>query len=286
MKKTVQTFRQMKEKHKKISMVTAYDYSTAKIADEAEIDSILVGDSLGMVCLGYPNTLQVTMEDMLHHAKAASRGTKNALLVVDMPFMSYQTSPYDAVTNAGRLVQEGHAEAIKMEGGEEIIDQIRACVKAQIPVMGHLGLTPQSIHCFGGYKIQGKTISASKKMIHDATLLEEAGAFAIVLECIPAELAHIISEHVTIPTIGIGAGVHCDGQVLVFHDMFGLYSEMHPSFVKMYENSGSVMKTKIQQYIQEVQNGTFPSQEHSFHMDNSVLEKMQHECMQTLKGES
>jgi 3-methyl-2-oxobutanoate hydroxymethyltransferase len=285
MKKTVQTFRQRKEKQQKISMVTAYDYSTAKIVDEADIDGILVGDSLGMVCLGHPNTLQVTMEDMIHHAKAASRGTKNALLVVDMPFMSYQTSAYDAVVNAGRLVQEGHAEAIKMEGGEEVIDQIKACVKAQIPVMGHLGLTPQSIHSFGGYKIQGKTLYACQKMIHEAALLEEAGVFAIVLECIPAELAQMISEHVTIPTIGIGAGVHCDGQILVFHDMFGLYSEMNPSFVKMYENSGSVMKTKIQQYIQDVQNGIFPSQEHSFHMDSSLLTQIQTDYLEDSKGE-
>jgi 3-methyl-2-oxobutanoate hydroxymethyltransferase len=285
MKKTVQTFRHRKEKHKKISMVTAYDYSTAKIVDEADIDGILVGDSLGMVCLGHTNTLQVTMEDMIHHAKAASNGTKNALLVVDMPFMSYQTSAYDAVVNAGRLVQKGHAEAIKMEGGEEIVDQIKACVKAQIPVMGHLGLTPQSIHSFGGYKIQGKTLHACQKMNHDATLLEEAGVFAIVLECIPSELAQMISEKLSIPTIGIGAGVHCDGQILVFHDMFGLYSEMSPSFAKMYENSGSLMKTKINQYIQEVQKGIFPSKENSFPMDSSLLKQMQSDHLEASKGE-
>ncbi|MDD4028378.1 MAG: 3-methyl-2-oxobutanoate hydroxymethyltransferase [Caldisericia bacterium] len=285
MKKTVQTFQQMKEKHKKISMVTAYDYTTAKIVDEADIDGILVGDSLGMVCLGHENTLQVTMEDMIHHAKAVSKGTRNALLVVDMPFMSYQTSAYDAVVNAGRLVQEGHAEAIKMEGGEEIIDQIKACVKAQIPVMGHLGLTPQSIHSLGGYKIQGKTLHACQKMNYDAALLEEAGVFAIVLECIPTELAQMISEKLSVPTIGIGAGVHCDGQILVFHDMFGLYSEMSPSFVKMYENSGSLMKTKIQQYIQDVQKGSFPTKEHSFPMDSSLLTQMQSDHWEASKGE-
>ena len=218
MKNTVITFKNAKNKEK-LSMLTAYDYSTAKLIDESGVNAILVGDSLGMVMLGYKDTLSVTMEDMLHHTKAVARGAENALIVADMPFMSYQTSVYDAVVNAGRLIKEGHAHAVKAEGGAEIEEQVKAIVNAQIPVMGHIGLTPQSINAFGGFKVQGKTEAAARRLIENALLLEKAGAFAVVLECVPAKLAKIITEKLTIPTIGIGAGADCDGQVLVCQDM-------------------------------------------------------------------
>ena len=223
MKNTVSTFKMQKENKDKITMLTAYDYSTAKLIDEAGVNGILVGDSLGMVMLGYEDTLSVTMEDMIHHIKAVTRGAKNALVVGDMPFMSYQTSVYDAVKNAGRLVQEGHCQAVKLEGGESVCPQIKAIVEASIPVMAHIGLTPQSVNAFGGFKVQGKSEDAAKRILQEAKAVEKAGAFAVVLECIPDKLAKIVTEEINIPTIGIGAGSDCDGQILVYQDMLGMF---------------------------------------------------------------
>lgn len=268
------TFKEAKNKGKKLSMLTAYDYSMAKLMDSCDVDGLLVGDSLGMVCLGYKDTLSVTMEDMIHHTRAVTRGVENALVVADMPFMSYQTSVYDAIKNAGRLVQEAGAEAIKLEGGSEVADQVEAIVKAQIPVMGHIGLTPQSVNMFGGFKVQGKDVQKAKQFIEDAKRLEEAGAFSIVLECIPKELASMITESVSIPTIGIGAGAACDGQILVYHDMLGMYSNLKPKFVKAYENIGELIQSGVRQYIDEVSNGTFPDIEHTFTMDTELLNKL------------
>ena len=274
MKNTAVTFKQAKEKNEKLTMLTADDYSTAKIIDEAGINGILVGDSLGMVCLGYEDTLSVTMEDMIHHTKAVSRGVKNTLVVADMPFMSYQTSVYDAVVNAGRLIKEGRAHVVKLEGGLEVCDKIEAIVKASIPVMAHIGLTPQSVNAFGGFKVQGKDEEAAKRLIEEAIAVEKAGAFAVVLECVPAKLAKIISEKLTIPTIGIGAGSDCDGQILVYQDMLGMYSDFTPKFVKKYENLGEKMDIAFKKYIEEVRDGVFPAEEHSFKINDEVIEKL------------
>jgi len=274
MKNTAETFRKAKETKEKISMLTAYDYSMAKLIDEAGINGILVGDSLGMVCLGYKNTLSVTMEDMLHHTKAVVRGTKNALVVGDMPFMSYQTSVYDAVINAGRFVKEAGAEAVKLEGGADMCDKINAIVKAQIPVMGHVGLTPQSVNVFGGFRVQGKSEARAKELIEDAKKIEAAGAFSIVLECVPAKLAEIISQSISIPTIGIGAGVGCDGQILVYQDMLGMFNELKPKFVKTYANVGETMKKAFEEYIKDIKLGRFPVEENTFKIDESVVEKL------------
>ena len=274
MKNTVQTFKEAKNNHTKLAMLTAYDYSTAKLQDEAGIHGILVGDSLGNVILGYEDTISVTMEDMIHHGAAVARGAKNALVVVDMPFMSYQTSVYDAVVNAGRLMKEGRANAVKLEGGVSVCPQIKAITDAGIPVMAHLGLTPQSINAFGGFKVQGKNEAAARKLIDDAKAVEEAGAFALVLECVPAKLAKIISEQLTIPTIGIGAGAGCDGQILVYQDMLGMFSDYTPKFVKRFAEVGSVMKEAFANYIKEVQAETYPAEEHTFKIDDEVLEEL------------
>lgn len=274
MKKTVNTFKQAKENGEKLTMLTAYDYSTAKMIDEAGIDSILVGDSLGMVCLGYPDTLSVTMEDMIHHTKAVTRGAKEAFVVADMPFMSYQTSVYDAVVNAGRLIKEGHAHAVKLEGGMEVCEQIRAIVKASIPVCAHIGLTPQSVNAFGGFSVQGKGEEAAKRLIEEAKAVEEAGAFAVVLECVPEALATLITQQISIPTIGIGAGAGCDGQVLVYQDMLGLYSDFVPKFVKQFKKLDSEMKDGFRAYREEVRAGLFPAKEHTFKIDETVLNKL------------
>lgn len=274
MKTTVNTFKKAKENKEKITMLTAYDYSTAKLVDEAGVESILVGDSLGMVCLGYEDTLSVTMEDMIHHAAAVSRGAKNAMVIADMPFMSYQTSVYDAVVNAGRLIKEGRAQAVKLEGGLEVCEQIKAIVKASIPVCAHIGLTPQSINAFGGFQVQGKGEEAAKRLIEEAQAVEEAGAFAVVLECVPEKLATLISEKISIPTIGIGAGAGCDGQVLVYQDMLGLYSDFVPKFVKQFRNLGQEMKAGFADYVKEVKEGTFPAKEHTFKIDDSIIDKL------------
>lgn len=274
MKNTVVTFANAKANNEKLTMLTAYDYSTAKLIDEAGINSILVGDSLGMVCLGYDDTLSVTMEDMIHHTKAVTRGAKNALVVSDMPFMSYQTSVYDAVCNAGRLIKEGHANAVKLEGGLEVVPQIEAIVKASIPVMAHIGLTPQSVNSFGGFRVQGKTEEAAKRLLQAAKAVEKAGAFAVVLECVPATLAEFITKQINIPTIGIGAGNGCDGQVLVYQDMLGMYSDMAPKFAKVYKELGKEMKEAFKQYIEDVNSSKFPEEKHTFKIDNSIIEKL------------
>lgn len=274
MKNTVSTILEQKKNGDKITMLTAYDYSTAKLIDEAGINSILIGDSLGNVILGYEDTLSVTMEDIIHHTRAVARGAKNALIVADMPFMSYQTSVYDAVVNAGRLIKEGRAQAVKLEGGAAVCAQIRAIVDASIPVVAHLGLTPQSINAFGGFKIQGKTEESARKLIDDAKAIEEAGAFAVVLEGIPAKLAQIITQTLSIPTIGIGAGAGCDGQVLVYQDMLGMFSDFTPKFVKKYANVGEVMTSAFKEYIEEVKSGAFPGEEHSYKISDDVIEKL------------
>ncbi|SPZ51141.1 3-methyl-2-oxobutanoate hydroxymethyltransferase [Sarcina ventriculi] len=274
MKKTILDFKKAKENNERISMLTAYDYSSAKLIDEAGIDAILIGDSLGMVSLGYEDTLSVTMEDMIHHTKAVARATKNALVVADLPFMSYQTSVYDAVYNAGRLIKEGRAHAVKLEGGIEMCDRIEAIVKSSIPVMAHIGLTPQSVNALGGFKVQGKDEKAAKALIEAAKAVEKAGAFAVVLECVPAKLAEIVTKELNIPTIGIGAGAQCDGQVLVYQDMIGMFSGFTPKFVKKYANIGDMMKEAFEGYNKEVKNGSFPSQEHTFKISEDVIEKL------------
>lgn len=271
---TIQSFKAAKAKGERISMLTAYDYTTARLLDEAGVDSLLVGDSLGMVMLGYENTLRVTMDEMIHHTKAVSRGTQRALLIGDMPFLSYHVSVEEAVRNAGRFVQEGGAQAVKLEGGQAVIDKIRAITKAQIPVLGHLGLTPQSVNVFGGFKVQAKDIETARQLIDDALLLQDAGVFGIVLECVPDGVAKLMREKLEIPTIGIGAGIHCDGQVLVVQDLLGLYRQMRPKFVKTYANLGDEVVAAVSQFIQEVRDGQFPLPEHSFHMDESLLAKL------------
>ncbi len=267
-------FRGMKKEGRKITMLTAYDYNTARIQDEAGVDSILVGDSLGMVMLGYENTLPVTMEEILHHTRAVVRGTERALVIADMPFMSFQVSPEKTVENAGRLLKEGGATAVKLEGGREVLPQTKALIAAGIPVLGHLGLTPQSIHQMGGFKVQGKVLAQAEKLVEDAKLLEEAGGFGLVLECIPAPLAEKVSQSLSIPTIGIGAGKGCDGQVLVSHDLLGLSGDFSPRFVRRYANLGEEMKKAYSKYIEDVQKGQFPGEEESFSMDEETLKKI------------
>jgi 3-methyl-2-oxobutanoate hydroxymethyltransferase len=263
---TTQDFRIKKQRGERITMLTAYDYATALALDQAGVDSILVGDSLGMVVLGYENTLPVTMEDMLHHCKAVARGAKRALLVGDMPFMSYQVSVEKAVENAGRFLQEAGMDAVKLEGGRERLEAVQAIVSTGIPVMGHLGLTPQSIHQLGGFRPQGKNALAGKRLLEDALLLQEAGCFSIVLESVPARLADLISQRLQIPTIGIGAGSACDGQVLVTHDLLGLFDRFTPKFVKKYADLRAETLQAFSAFIDEVSRGTFPSEEHTVEM--------------------
>lgn len=265
-KVTTLTFRQKKERGEPITMLTAYDYPTALAIDQAGVDSILVGDSLGMVVLGYENTLPVTMEEMLHHSRAVARGANGALLIGDMPFMSYQVSAEEALRNAGRFLQQGGMDAVKLEGGRERVEAIRAIVGAGIPVMGHLGLTPQSIHQLGGFRAQGKTASAARRLLDDALLLEEAGCFSIVLESVPARLAEFISKQVSIPTIGIGAGAGTDGQVLVTHDLLGLFDRFTPKFVKKYASLRAEMQKAFTAYIADVQEKQFPAEMHAVDM--------------------
>lgn len=274
MKNTVATFRKAKADEKKLSMLTAYDYSMASLIDDAGINGILVGDSLGNVILGYEDTLSVTMEDMIHHGAAVARGAKNALVVIDMPFMSYQTSVYEAVTNAGRLMKEGRGNAVKLEGGVEVVPQIQAIVQTGIPVMAHLGLTPQSVNAFGGFKVQGKDETAAQRILDAAKAVEEAGAFAVVLECVPSALAQKITESISIPTIGIGAGAGCDGQILVYQDMLGMFSDFTPKFVKRYGEIGASMKEAFKAYISEIDAGLFPAAEHGYGISNEVIEKL------------
>lgn len=274
MKNSVSTFQKLKNEGKKISMLTAYDYSMAKIIDESGVNGILVGDSLGMVIKGEDDTLSVTVDEIIYHTKAVKKGAKKALIVSDMPFLSYHISNEKAVENAGRMIKEGGANAVKLEGGANVIKQIKAVVDAQIPVMGHLGLTPQSINAFGGFKIQGKNEGAARKLIEDAKLIEKAGAFAIVLECIPKEVAELITKEVSIPTIGIGAGNKCDGQILVYQDMLGMFDDFVPKFVKQYANVGNTMREAISVYISEVEDGSFPQDKNSFKINETELKKL------------
>jgi 3-methyl-2-oxobutanoate hydroxymethyltransferase len=265
-KVTTLTFRRKKQRGEAITMLTAYDYPTALAIDLSGIDSILVGDSLGMVVLGYANTLPVTMEDMLHHSRAVARGAQFALLIGDMPFMSYQTDIKDAVRNAGRFLQEGGMDAVKLEGGRERADAVRAIIAAGIPVMGHLGLTPQSVNQLGGFRPQGREAAAARRLVEDAQILQEAGCFSIVLESVPARLARFISQRLEIPTIGIGAGVGCDGQVLVTHDLLGLFDRFTPKFVKKYANLHAEMARAFTEYKKDVESCSFPGEEHSVEM--------------------
>jgi len=262
---TVTTLQERKESGDKITMLTAYDYPTAKLIDQAGIDIILVGDSLGMVVLGYENTLAVTIEDMIHHSKAVTRATERAMVVTDLPFMAYKIGDVSqTVQNAGRIIKESGAMAVKLEGGSEISEEVRSIIKTGIPVMGHLGLTPQAVNRFGGFKVQGREEAAAKKLIEDALVLEQSGVFAIVLECIPAELAREITEQLSIPTIGIGAGRDCDGQVLVSQDMLGVSLDFTPKFVRKYADLNQQMSIAFRNYKKEVENGSFPNQEESF----------------------
>jgi 3-methyl-2-oxobutanoate hydroxymethyltransferase len=274
-KVTTLTFRQKKERGEPITMLTAYDYPTAMAMDKAGVDSILVGDSLAMVVLGYENTLPVTMDEMLHHARAVARGAKTTLLIGDMPFMSYQVSVEEAVRNAGRFLQQGGMDAVKLEGGRERADAVRAIVGAGIPVMGHLGLTPQSVHQLGGFRAQGKTASAAKRLLEDAQILEEAGAFSLVLESVPARLAEFISKKISIPTIGIGAGLGCDGQVLVTHDLLGLFERFTPKFVKKYANLHAAMNKAFAEYIDDVETKRFPAVEHTVEITDEEWDEFQ-----------
>ncbi|HEU4759854.1 MAG TPA: 3-methyl-2-oxobutanoate hydroxymethyltransferase [Dehalococcoidia bacterium] len=264
----------MKKRGEKIAMLTAYDYPSARLVEEAGVSLILVGDSLGMVVLGYDSTIPVTMDEMLHHVKAVVRGSRRAHVVADMPFMSYQAGPQDALRNAGRMLKEGGAQSVKLEGGLRVAETVRTLVEAGIPVMGHLGLTPQSVNQFGGYKVQGKTPAAAVRLLNDAAALEQAGAYAVVLETIPAQLAKVITERVGIPTIGIGAGPDCDGQVQVFHDMLGLFTDFLPRHAKRYAHLGEAVIDAVRRYAAEVRDGAFPTDRESFIMDESVFSEV------------
>jgi len=274
MRITINQIKDMKQKGEKIAMLTAYDYSTAKIVDEVGIPLILVGDSLGMVVLGYESTIPVTMEEMLHHTKAVVRGTKRAMIVGDMPFMTYHISVDDALKNAARFIQEAGAQAVKLEGGITVAEKVRRIVECGIPVMGHIGLTPQSMHQLGGFKVQGRTPEAAVKMLKDAQTLEEAGAFAIVLETVPTPLATLITQKISIPTIGIGAGIGCDGQVQVINDILGSFADFVPKHAKQYAKLADIMSSAITEYYNEVKAGTFPTAKHSFSMDESILAEL------------
>ena len=283
-KVTILDLQAKKERGEPITMLTAYDYPTALLVDTAEIDVILVGDSLAMVVLGHEDTLAVTMDEMIHHCKAVSRGARNPFLVGDMPFMSYQISKTEAVANAGRFLKEGGMEAVKLEGGQEVVETIRAIVDAGIPVMGHIGLTPQSISKLGGYRVQGRDIEAARKLLDDAAALEEAGCFSIILEAIPDRLAKLITERASVPTIGIGAGPHCDGQVLVIHDLIGLFDRFTPKFVKKYTNVNAQILKALQEFREEVKTGTFPTAEHSYSISDEVFEALLAELRREERG--
>ncbi len=271
---SIRQIEEMAARGEKIPMVTTYDYTSAQVADQAEIPILLVGDTLGMVVLGYDSTIPVTMEDMLHHAKAVARGAQRSMIVVDLPFMTYQVDPSQGLTNAARLVQEGGAQSVKLEGGEKIAGTVSRIVDAGIPVMGHIGLTPQSVHALGGYRVQGRKRKEAAQLLKDAQSLEEAGVFAVVLELVPSPLARLISERLSVPTIGIGSGPDCDGQVQVFHDMLGLYTDFVPKHTKHYASLAGAMKDAFTQYVREVKDGSFPTGEHSFPMDETILEEL------------
>ncbi len=274
MRVTITEIKEMKRRKEKIPMLTAYDYVTAKMVDEAGVPVILVGDSLGMVILGYESTIPVTMDEMLHHTKAVVRGAKKALIVGDMPFMTYHTSVSDALHNAARFIQDGGAQAVKLEGGEVVAEKVRRLVDCGIPVMGHIGLTPQSIHQLGGFKVRGKVAEEAKGLLMDAQALEEAGAFAIVLECVPAPLSKLITQKVAIPTIGIGAGLDCDGQVQVVSDILGLYGDFVPKHAKRYAKLAEEIQAAVSAYIAEVKSESFPTRKESYTMDESLLDSL------------
>jgi 3-methyl-2-oxobutanoate hydroxymethyltransferase len=271
---TISDVRDMKSRAEKIVMMTAYDYPSARLVDAAGCDMILVGDTLGMVVLGYDSTVPVTMEDMIHHTKAAVRGSQHALVVGDMPFMSYQTGWQDAMRNAARLMQEAGCQSVKLEGGVRSAEVVGKLVEAGIPVMGHIGLTPQSVNQIGGFKVQGKTPAAAVQLMHDAQALEQAGAFAIVLETIPAPLAELLTQRLSVPTIGIGAGPGCDGQVQVFHDLLGLYDAFTPKHAKRYAEAGALIRDAVSRYAADVRAGTFPTAKESFKMDPAALAEL------------
>ncbi len=271
---TTAVLQDKKKRQEKISMLTAYDYSLAGMVDEAGIDMILVGDSLGNVVLGYENTLAVTMEDMIHHSKTVVRASKNAMVVGDMPFLSYHISKKEAVRNAGRFIQEAGCQTVKLEGGTERVDTVKAILDAQIPVMGHIGLTPQSVHQFGGFKVQGKDLETAKKLVEDAKALDQAGVYCIVLECVPSELARRVTEEISVPTIGIGAGPYCDGQVLVINDMLGMFRGFTPKFVRKFANLEPLIMEALKNYKAEVEAGTFPAEEHCFTIAEDVLDRL------------
>ena len=277
MKNTILTLQQRKQNQQKITMLTAYDYTTAKLMDDSGVDCLLVGDSLGMVMLGYESTVSVTMEDMIHHSKAVAKGAKNALVVTDLPFMSYHASVYDAVHNAGRLIQEGNAQVVKLEGGRAFCEHIKMIVQASIPVIAHIGLMPQSVLALGGYKVQGRDYQAAKNIILDALAVEQAGAAAILLECVPADLAKFITELVSIPTIGIGAGHSCDGQVLVYQDMLSMYDGVSSKFVKSFAPIGDQMKKAFADYCQEVKQQQYPASIHEFAIDGEIMTQLKSE---------
>ena len=274
MRITINQIKEMKQKGEKITMLTAYDYSTAKIVDEVGIPLILVGDSLGMVVLGYESTIPVTMAEMLHHTKAVIRGTKQAMVISDMPFMTYHVSIEEALHNAARFIQEGGAQAVKLEGGITVAEKVRNIVNCGIPVMGHIGLTPQSIHQFGGFKVQGRSPEAAIRLLKDAQALEEAGAFAVVLETVPAPLASLITQRIGIPTIGIGAGIGCDGQVQVINDILGSFTDFVPKHAKQYTKLTDIIRAAVTEYDNEVKAGSFPTDKQSFSMDESILAEL------------
>ena len=274
MRVTINQIKEMKQKGEKISMLTAYDYSTAKIVDEVGIPLILVGDSLGMVVLGYESTIPVTMDEMLHHTKAVVRGTKQAMVIGDMPFMTYHISIDDALRNAARFIQEAGAQAVKLEGGVTVAEKVKRIVECGIPVMGHIGLTPQSVHQLGGLKVQAKSLEAATKLIEDAQALEQAGVFSIVLEAIPHKLASLVTKKVSVPTIGIGAGPDCDGQVQIINDMLGSFTDFLPKHAKRYANLADIIRNAVTEYHNEVKAGTFPTEKHSFIIDEAVLAEL------------
>lgn len=274
MKTTVTTLQKMKDEGQKITMLTAYDYSTAKLEDQAGVDTILVGDSLGNVMLGFENTIPVTVDHMITYGASVVRGAKNAFVVVDMPFMSYQASVYDAVVNAGRIMKETGCDAVKLEGGVKMAPVIDAITNASIPVVAHIGLTPQSINAFGGHKVQGKSEAAIKQLLEDAKAVQEAGACLLVIEGVPAPVGKLITETVSIPTIGIGAGPDCDGQVLVYQDLLGMFTDFTPKFVKRYSNMGEIMKEAFGTYISEVKNKQFPEEKHCYTIKEDIIEKL------------
>ncbi len=271
---TVRQIAEMKRQGEKIPMITAYDYTTAAIADAAGIPVVLVGDSLGMVVLGYESTIPVTLDDIIHHTKMVARGNRNSLIVADLPFMTYQIDPAQALRNAARLLQEGGAHTVKLEGGENVADTVRRIVECDIPVMGHVGVTPQSVNAFGGYRVRGRSVEQARRILRDALALEDAGAYAVVLELVPAPLSRLITERLSIPTIGIGAGPHCDGQVQVLHDMLGLFTDFVPRHAKRYANLGETIKEAFDQYSVEVRDGSFPTDKESFGMDETILDQL------------